>query len=194
MQIAEPDPFAVLSAWLPGIPGRDGYFPVVSLATIGADGGPDVRTLLISEIADGQLSMHTDARSRKVAQLRADPRVALALLLPETSRQVTLTGRAAPMEPAESAAAYSNRSRYLQLLAWTNDAPTAAAGEAERRQRWADFAAAHPDGSLAAPPDWAGFAITPDRFTFWLGASHQPSHRTEYRRGASGWVIAELPG
>ncbi len=194
VEIIAPDPFAVLLDWLPGIPGRDGYFPVVSLATVGEDGGPDLRTLLISAIDNGRLSVHTDARSRKVTQLRADPRVAIALLLPETSRQVTLTGRAAPADPAESAVAYANRSRYLQLLAWTNDADTAASGEQERRQRWADFAAAHPDGTLTAPPDWIGFAITPDRITFWQGAADAPSHRTEYRCEGSGWTTAELPG
>ena len=194
VQIAEPDPFAVLSRWLPGTPGQNGYFPVVSLATVGADGGPDVRALLISEIVGGRLYLHTDARSRKVTQLRSDPRVALVLLLPETARQVTLTGRAAPAEPAESAAAYANRSRYLQLLAWTNDAAAATAGEPERQQRWTDFAAAHPDGTLTAPPDWAGFAVLPDRITFWQGAADQPSHRTEYRRDGPGWVSSELPG
>ena len=194
VSIPAPDPFVVLSDWLPGVPGREGFLPVVSLATVDADGAPDIRAVLISEIVDGRLYLHTDTRSRKVVHLRADARVAIALTIPETARQVTMTGRAEPADPAENAAAYENRSRYLQLLAWANDSGTAATGEPERRRRWAEFSAAHPDGTLTAPADWIGFAVTPQRITFWQGASDQPSHRVEYRRVGSGWVSEHLPG
>ena len=63
------DPLDLLSAWLPGEPGVDGYVPEMSLATVGLDGFPDVRTVLLSRLSDAELFFHTDSRSRKVAQL-----------------------------------------------------------------------------------------------------------------------------
>lgn len=191
----EVDPILELERWLwPGRAGRAGYFPVLWLATADQDGNPDLRAVLLSEIRAGRLYFHTDARARKVSQLAARPAVALGLTLPESARQVTILGLAAPADPTELAVAYRNRSRYLQVLAWLNTPTTAQLTEEQRRQQWAEFSTEHPDGTLTAPDEWTGFAVTPTRFTFWQGRSDGPSHRTEYTAQPTGWTVTALPG
>ncbi|RXV68954.1 pyridoxamine 5'-phosphate oxidase [Burkholderia stabilis] len=54
-------------------------FTMLQAATLGVDGAPKVRTIVLRQVsrADRVLSFHTDARSEKVAELRRDPRIAL---------------------------------------------------------------------------------------------------------------------
>ena len=188
------DPLALLAHLLPGVPGRDGYFPVMALATVDSHGDPDVRTVLLSEITDIGTTFHTDGRSRKAAQLARLPAVALMLTIPEQARQIVIHGQATPQSDPQSAAAYHARSRYLQLLAWLNTPEMAILPEDERRRRWAEFAAGHPDGTLLAPAEWRGFVVRPTRITFWHGDVEGPSHRVEYTRTDTGWSATEMAG
>jgi pyridoxamine 5'-phosphate oxidase len=188
------DPITELASRLPGVPGRDGYFPLMSLATIDLDGGPDVRTVLLSEITAQGLTFHTDVNSRKVTQVRADPSVALLLTIPEQAQQIVVRGTAASLDGPEVHAAYRNRSRYLQLLAWMNTAEMSALPEDERHRRWAEFSEAHPDGTLEPPTEWAGFLVRPHRITFWQADTRGPSHRIEYTRSGPDWSGAHHPG
>ena len=186
------DPIAVLTSWLPGIPGRDGYFPLVTLATVDDAGHPDARTVLLSEIADNACYFHTDRNSRKATQLGTHSFAAMCLVLPERARQIVVRGAVSPASDAEQRAAYENRSRYLQLLAWQNTAAAAGEPVGERIRGWAEFDRDSP--TLAPPPDWIGFRLTPERITFWHGAADAPSHRVAFDRTGSGWRTTHLPG
>ena len=186
------DPIAVLTSWLPGVPGRDGYFPLVTLATVDEAGHPDARTVLLSEVADDEMFFHTDRTSRKATQLAGHPFAAMCLVLPERARQIVVRGAVSPASRTEQSAAYENRSRYLQLLAWQNTPSVAALPPADRIEAWARFDRDHP--TLDPPRDWIGFRLTPDRITFWHGATDGPSHRVAFDRTDSGWRTTELPG
>jgi pyridoxamine 5'-phosphate oxidase len=187
-----PDPLALLALWLPAA--ETELRPLMTLSTIGLDGYPDARSVLLSSFDGEALLFHTDGRSRKVEELAADPRVALTLVWPDAGRQVVVQGDAAPVDPAAASAAFADRSRYLQLLAWINDPLTATLPRRERRARWDGFAAEHPEGSLTAPPSWVGYRVTPVRLTFWRGDTDGPSNRSEYRRHDDGWTVTRLPG
>jgi pyridoxamine 5'-phosphate oxidase len=188
----DPEPLNLLGLWLPQSGSE--LRPLMTLSTLGLDGFPDARNVLLSAYDGSSLYFHTDNRSRKAHELTADPRVALTLVWPDAGRQVVVQGYAMPTDAASSDAAFAQRSRYLQLLAWANDAPTAALPQSARRERWDRFGAEHPDGELDAPPTWVGYRVTPMRVTFWRGDADGPSNRVEYRRGADGWTVSHLPG
>ena len=186
------DPLTLLGLWLQQ---RENHSPPpMTLSTVDAEGYPDSRTVLLSGYDDGSVRFHTDIRSRKATELAANPQVALVLLWPDADRQVMIHGDAEPMTAHESGVAYAAQSRYLQLLAWVNDAETAALPTEERRARWADFDQTHPDGSLAAPPTWIGYRVVARRITFWRSDSIGPSTRVEYDRLGESWNRRVLPG
>ncbi|MBF4633535.1 pyridoxamine 5'-phosphate oxidase family protein [Agreia pratensis] len=185
--------FAVLSDWLPA--NDDHSRPLISLATVDADGRPDARSVLLSEFDRSGFFVHTDSRSRKVADIEAHPEVAFSVAWPADLRQLTVQGVARRASPDEEAASYARRSRYLQLLAWLNTPEFALFPTGEQEDKWAAFEAAHPDGTLAAPDTWLGFVIEPTRLTFWEGNPRAASRRTEYRRATDAtWSRAILPG
>jgi pyridoxamine 5'-phosphate oxidase len=188
------DPVKLLAGCLPGVPGVDGYFPPMALATVDTSGVPDVRTVLLSEITADGVVFHTDDRSRKVEQLAANPSAAMMILVPEESRQIVVRGNATRITGPELSASYRARSRYLRLLAWLNTPEMSSLPVEERRRRWAEFADAHPDAFLQAPTEWAGFSVRADRITFWQGDVDGPSARVEYSRTPIGWSAIQLPG
>jgi pyridoxamine 5'-phosphate oxidase len=186
------DPMELLGLWLPE--NTDELRPLMTLATVDTDGYPDSRNVLLSEFDGEALYFHTDARSRKAGELAANPHVSLAFAWVDLGRQLTVVGDADRAPAPEADAAYRARSRYLQLLAWSNSPELAALGTVERRRAWAAFAQGHPDGTLEAPPTWVGYRVVPRRVTFWRGDADGPSNRVEYTRARDGWAAERLPG
>ena len=85
--------FALLAA---ATKDRAAPFRTVTLATVAAGGGPDVRIVVLRSFdpAGRRLSVHTDARSAKVAQIQAHPAVALLAWDPVRRLQLRLRGQA----------------------------------------------------------------------------------------------------
>ncbi|WP_375426082.1 pyridoxal 5'-phosphate synthase [uncultured Friedmanniella sp.] len=185
-------PHAWARSWLPA--DDDPVRPLMTLATLGLDGWPAARTVLLSSVSDVGLRFHTDARSAKVAELAADPRVSLVIAFPERAQQLVVQGDAVPESAAESLAAFGRRSAYLRQLAWVNDPEHARLPPADRQRAWATAVAQTPDGPLEPPTSWRGYEVVPHRYVFWEGGPDAASRRTEYVRADGGWSVDHLPG
>ena len=78
-------------------------FTMMQLATIGMDGAPKVRTVVIRQVDETQstLSFVTDVRSPKIAEIRRDPRVSLVGYDPQGGIQIRLEGQAVILDRPE---------------------------------------------------------------------------------------------
>lgn len=186
------DPFELLAQWLP--PNDAPERPLMTLATVSADGWPNARTVLLSEWSTEGFAFHTDARSRKIAEVDATGRAALmiALFSEEASRQLVVQGTVEAVEPAEEAWVYGARPAYLQTLAWLNTPEFAALPDAERVERWAAFQRENP--APAPPQTWTGRRVRPQRLLFWTGTPDTASRRVGYTRSGEGWTVEILAG
>ena len=79
-----------------GAKDRRSPFHTPTIATIGRDGRPRLRTVVLRAVEPtaGRLRFHTDVRSDKIAELAADPRIALHAYDPQGKLQVRIEGRA----------------------------------------------------------------------------------------------------
>ena len=185
------DPLEAMVAWLAIDPADP---PLGVLATVGPDGTPHCRHLLVSGATTDGPTFHTDSRSQKAVDLGADPRATLVVVSPDRTRQLTVTGVAAPTDPAEHLESYQLRSEYLKLLAWTNDVATAELAPPGRRRVWS-AAIDRLGPSPAMPPEtWLGMRLRPDSVTFWAAGREEPSHRRRFLRDDQRWRAVELPG
>lgn len=179
-------------AWLPANDEIDR--PQIQVATLDASGAPDIRTVLLSEFDESGFYFHTDARSRKAADIAAEPRVAIEILWPGFTRQLAIQGVATVAPAEEQAAAYAKRSPYLKQLAWQNSHEFAQLPAAEREAQWAAFAASTDVEALEPSPTWIGFVVAPTRLTFWESNAAAASRRTEYTLVDGEWVVSYLAG
>lgn len=184
------DPWDLLVSWLPD--NEDPERPLMTLATA-TGGAPDGRTVLLSAFDRDGFYFHTDSRSRKIADVEANPRVALVLFFGAWSRQLTVQGVVEPLTEDELRWAYDHRREYLKELAWLNTDEFAALPLAERLDRWADLAAEQ-KGEWSPPDTWTGRRVRPSRLTFWAGRDDTCSRRVEYRSTDDGWTVSVLAG
>jgi pyridoxamine 5'-phosphate oxidase len=182
------DPLVLARQWLPGDDDPDR--PQVVLSTVGTDGYPDSRTVLLTAFDRTGFAFHTSAASRKVAELAALPRASMAVLWPGFTRQLVLRGDVLPVAEASVAAAWAGRSDHLRRLAWLNTDELAALDAAERRRRWAAFRSAHPGPA----PSWVGYRLQPTELTFWAAGYEAASRRLQYTRDGGGWSWRHLAG
>jgi len=184
------DPLALMVQWLPA---HDSELrPLAALSTIGLDGIPSLRHVLISDRDAAGLTFHTDEASAKVAEISANPVAAMAVAWPELGRQLVVRGIVERVTPAEAARVYAQRSRYLQLLAWVNTRENAQLEASARQHLWAEFDAAHP--TLDPPARWTGFRLRPLTLTFWRGDPIGQSTRQHYTLADGRWSGQILAG
>ncbi len=184
------DPLALMVQWLPA---HDTELrALAALSTIGLDGIPSLRHVLISDRDAAGLTFHTDEASAKVAEIAANPVAAMAVAWPELGRQLVVRGIVERVSAAEAAKVYAQRSRYLQLLAWLNTRENAQLEAPARRHLWAEFDAAHP--TLDPPARWTGFRLRPLTLTFWRGDPVGQSTRQHYTLADGRWSGRILAG
>lgn len=185
------DPLGAMVAWLAIDPSAP---PLGVLATVGPDGVPHCRHLLVSGATEEGPTFHTDSRSQKALDLAADPRATLVVLAPDRARQLTVTGTVVITDESEHLTSYGLRSDYLKLLAWTNDVATAQLAPPGRRRMWATTVqrlGASPD---RPPETWLGLRLRPETVTFWAAGADEPSHRRRFRLEGDRWQCEEMPG
>lgn len=183
------DPVTLARLWLP--PDEEPDRPRATLATVGLDGYPAARTVLLTAVDETGFSFHTAAGSSKTAELAALPRAALVLLWPGVDRQLTVRGDVVADSPTSLAAAWASRSDYLRRLAWLNTDELAGLPLGERQGRWADL----PQPLPSAPADsWVGYRLEPREITFWAARPDTASRRLRYARADDGWRWAHLAG
>lgn len=93
-----------------GAADRRAAMHVVQLATLGADGGPRVRSLVLRGAAasERRLRLHTDRRSPKAAEIAAEPRAEMCAYDPGAKIQIRARGRLAlHLHDAEADAAWA---------------------------------------------------------------------------------------
>ncbi len=165
----------------------------MALATVGADGRPSTRMVLLSSFDERGFVFHTNYRSRKGREMARDPAVALVLWWGRLERQVRIEGRAEETTAADSDAYFAGRPRGSQLGAWASDQSAVIPDRAALEARLAEAERRYAGGPVPRPPHWGGYRVVPDAVEFWEGRESRLHDRALYRRGeAGGWIVERL--
>ncbi|WP_028310165.1 pyridoxamine 5'-phosphate oxidase [Derxia gummosa] len=185
------DPLAQFAQWFAEAQRAEIPEPnAMTLATIGLDGRPKSRVVLVKGLDNG-FSFFTNYTSNKGRELAANPFAALQFHWVQLERQVRIEGKVEKLSPAESDAYYHSRPVNSRLGAWASpqsqvipDRAFLEAREAEYRVRLGD--------SPQRPEHWGGYRLVPDVMEFWQGRPSRLHDRLRYVREAGGWRIERL--
>jgi pyridoxamine 5'-phosphate oxidase len=162
----------------------------MTLATVGADGRPSTRVVLIKGCDARGLVWYTNYESRKGRELALHPFAALQFHWVEMERVVRIEGRVEKTSAEESDAYYASRPLDSRIGAWASPQSQVIGSRAELVAAAAKVAAQHLMHP-PRPPHWGGYRLVPDRWEFWQGRKSRLHDRLRYRLDDSGHWLRE---
>jgi pyridoxamine 5'-phosphate oxidase len=163
----------------------------MTLATVGADGRPSTRVVLLKACDSRGLVWYTNYESRKGRELAGQAWAALQFHWVELERVVRMEGRVEKTSDQESDAYYASRPLDSRLGAWASPQSEVIASRAVLVAAAAMAAARH-GLQPPRPPHWGGYRMVPDRYEFWQGRRSRLHDRLRYRWLETGWLRERL--
>jgi pyridoxamine 5'-phosphate oxidase len=164
----------------------------VALATVGADGRPAARIVLLRHVDQRGFVFHTNYNSRKGRELAATPFAALCFHWPTLEEQIRVEGAVARLPADESDAYFAGRPRGSQIGAWASEQSAELQSRETLEERYREIERRFHDRPVQRPPFWGGFRLTPSRVEFWHGRPDRLHDRVVYLRDGDEWRITRL--
>jgi pyridoxamine 5'-phosphate oxidase len=162
------------------------------VSTVDPDGTPSSRTVLCKGADGTGFVFFTNYLSRKGLALAAESRVSLLFPWHLLSRQVIVSGVAAPVGRSESEAYFATRPRGAQLSATASEQSSVLASREALEQRVKELAAQYAGADIPCPPHWGGYRVRPTTIEFWQGRHDRLHDRLRYRVAEGDWVVERL--
>jgi pyridoxamine 5'-phosphate oxidase len=178
---ADPDPLRQFERWMEQALRAQLPEPnAMTLATVGADGRPSTRIVLIKGFDARGIVWYTNYDSRKGRELAQHPHAALQFHWVELERVVRIEGRVDRTSEAESDAYFASRPLDSRIGAWASPQSEVIASRAVLVANAAKVSARHALNP-PRPPHWGGYRLVPDRWEFWQGRRSRLHDRLRYR-------------
>jgi len=163
------------------------------LATVGANGQPSQRTVLLKYYDEKGFVFFTNFGSRKSVEMKMNQRVSLLFVWLELERQVMINGLARKVSAAESARYFMTRPKESQLAAWVSSQSHKLSSRQILLQKFQEMKTKIGEGKVPLPSFWGGYRVEPVEVEFWQGRKSRLHDRFLYtREDMGGWSMERL--
>ncbi len=177
------DPIALFAEWLALAKTSEPNDPnAMALATVDADGLPDVRMVLLKDVDQAGLTFYTNTQSAKGCQLAVCPKAAILFHWKTIRRQVRFRGSVVPVSDEAADAYFETRARSARIGAWASAQSRPMAGKLALAKEVAIKAAQFGLGEVPRPPHWSGYTIVPTQIEFWVNRPFRLHDRKVFLR------------
>ena len=164
----------------------------MTLATVGEDGMPSARIVLLKAFDQSGFSFFTNYSSRKGRELSAHPVASLTFFWASLERQVCIEGTVEKVSRAESEEYFQTRPVKSQLGAWVSSQSKVITSRNELETTMQELEKRFAGVAVPTPELWGGYRVLPRSVEFWQGRRSRLHDRLRYRREGERWVLERL--
>ena len=189
---AAADPLAQFRRWFDDALAGEIYEPnAMALATVGPDGQPSLRMVLLKDFDARGFVFYTNLESRKAVELGGNAHASLLFWWDRLHRQVRIEGTVRRVPDEEADAYFASRPHGSRIGAIASPQSRVIDGRDALEAKVAALAALHPE-DVPRPKNWGGYRVEPAGFEFWQGRRSRLHDRLRYNRSGEGWQIERL--
>lgn len=189
------DPVQQFTEWFEQAQKTDIADPTAMIvATVGSDGQPSQRTVLLKYYDGKGFVFFTNFESRKAKEIKDSSKVSLLFVWLELERQVMINGLASKISAVDSAKYFMTRPKESQMAAWVSSQSHTLSSRQILLQKFQEMKTKIGEGKVPLPSFWGGYRVDPVEIEFWQGRKNRLHDRFLYTRSKDqeSWTIERL--
>jgi len=172
--IQDRSPFDIFNEWNNDAYNADIYEPAaMTVATVGKDGRPSARVVLLRGVNEWGFIFYTNYHSRKARELAQNPWVSAVVYWDKLHRQVRIEGSVDKTEPQLSDDYFASRPRGSQISAVASEQSVVIGDRSMLEAEVARLESEYNEKPVPRPDFWGGYRIKPERIEFWQGMENR---------------------
>jgi pyridoxamine 5'-phosphate oxidase len=164
----------------------------MTLATVGANGTPNARIVLLKDLEDNGFIFYTNYDSNKGRELAANPNASLVFFWPALQRQVRINGLVEKVSTETAENYFQSRPIGSQFGAWASPQSQVIADRKVLEQNLQSVVEKYKDQTIPKPSHWGGYKVIPTSIEFWQGRASRLHDRILYTKVGEEWKIERL--
>jgi len=155
----------------------------LALASVGKNGIPSVRMVLLKDFNEKGFVFYTNLNSRKSNEIKSNPNTAMCFHWKSLLRQVRITGKLTNVSDADADNYYNNRSYGSKIGAWASNQSSILKSRDELLNSIEEFKRKYSnEKNIPRPKYWSGWNLYPTEIEFWLDGKDRIHERLLYIR------------
>lgn len=164
----------------------------MTLSTIGKDGGPQNRIVLLKEYNEEGFIFYTNYKSNKARSITKNNQVALSFFWPPLQKQILIKGKGQKLDKEKSFIYFASRPRESQLAAWASEQSQILESREFLEKEYEKQKIYFQSNPMKKPKNWGGFLVKPYEIEFWQGRENRLHDRICFFKQKTNWTYARL--
>jgi len=155
----------------------------LALATVGKNGIPSVRMVLLKDFNEKGFVFFTNLNSRKSIEIKSNQKASMCFHWKSLLRQVRITGELSNVSDLDADNYYNSRSYGSRIGAWASYQSSILKSRDELLKSIEEFKKKYPnEKNIPRPKHWSGWNLNPFEIEFWLDGKDRIHERLSYNR------------